>query len=339
MRSLIVGILLFTIASVAAQAPTRVLGRVLDAQTNEPLAGAQIGLVPDQPATVTNPLIPPLQTQTNSSGTFALDAYPGRFRVQVQRQGFVSAIVNGGSAPPLVVDSSGGTVNLGDIRLARGGVIEGRILDEKGRPLPGVSVTAVRPAAAPSNLALPVGAAAQTNDLGEYRLSGVPTGRYYILARPTMRVPLGGEQSRPGLTFSNTFYPGFADIAVASLVDVTAGNTTNGIAFQMLQTATFSVTGIVVDRDERPIPGAIVSLQAQQGVPGPPMMILTLSNGTFSIAVPDGVYLAAASVPVVVSTATSRSAAVRVSTGGPGSVRVTVEGRPVSGVRIVAERP
>ena len=340
MRSLIVSILLFTVATAAAQSPTRVVGRVLDAQTNEPLAGAMIILTRVNPGQPPNPLAVPLRIQTNSDGTFNLNVPPARYRIDLQRQGFVSVTVHS-AASPLAIDGAGEAVNLGDIRLARGGVIEGRIVDEKGRPLPGVAVSAVRLPPDSLRAAVPglvVGGAVPTNDLGEFRLSGVPGGRYYVMARPATRLPTGGEQVAVGPAFVSTFYPGFADIAAASLVDVTAGSTTNGIAFQMLQAPTVIVSGIVVDGEERPVPGAVVSFQPARDVPGAPLMVLTLSNGRFQIALPDGDYLAAAAIPVVVATGTNRSAAVNVQTGGPGSIKVTVEGRPISGVKLVGVR-
>ena len=75
--------------------------------------------------------------------------------------------------------------------LPRGSVIAGRIVDEFGEPIADASVTAMRSAWSNGKRRLqPAGRAAQTNDLGQYRIFGLAPGDYYVSA--TFR---GGEMA------------------------------------------------------------------------------------------------------------------------------------------------
>lgn len=71
------------------------------------------------------------RTQTDRGGVFVLNVVPGTFRVEVSASGLARSVLNG-------VES--GTTQL-DIVLGPGRSIAGRVADENGRPLSGVSVS------------------------------------------------------------------------------------------------------------------------------------------------------------------------------------------------------
>ena len=84
-----------------------------------------------------------------------------------------------------------------DLQLPRAGVVTGKIVDEFGDPVTDVSVMrdalSVRPGIAPADAER--AAAAQTNDIGEYRIYGLSPGQYYISA--TLRNFIVGQPATP----------------------------------------------------------------------------------------------------------------------------------------------
>lgn len=335
----VVGFLL--IAAVPLQtAPStvRVTGRVLDADTNEPLAGTIVAFLrTGTPLSAASRPIGPLRAETGRNGIFTLDVPPGHYRVLPSRAGFVSPTTTGALPPPTEIT---GPLTLPDIRLERGGSIEGRILDERGRAMPGVMVTAVRPPPATIRgavIGMPAGSTATTNDLGEFRVTGVPTGNYYILARQERPAFVAAPTS--STTFVNTYFPGLADLSGGSLVGVTAGNTTRGVDFQMLQAPVRTVSGMVVDREGRAVAGAVVRFNPMGIVLPPSYGATSQRDGTFTVPIPDGRYLVAASISTVISN--GRIASTRVETAPPPALpamQIVVEGYPISGIRVVIER-
>ena len=72
----------------------------------------------------------------------------------------------------------------GDIALAKGGVITGRVLDDLGAPLPLFNVVAIRRHAQSGPPRFERVATAATDDQGEYRIFGLPAGDYVVAAAP-----------------------------------------------------------------------------------------------------------------------------------------------------------
>ena len=333
--NVIVSLFLAAMAAGAAQPPgiTRVIGRVIDDQAKTPVAGATVvlQLVSRTPQPVS---LGPLNAQTNDSGEFSLDVPSGRYRVLVNEPGFVRL---NGSSPSLNRPISGRMVNLGDIRLTLGGVVEGRVFDANGTPMPGLSVTIVAPGLnvrSRNEVGSPVGTSAQTNDLGAFRVTGVPAGKYYVGAQQAWR---GGfnRQAFADVTFVNTYYPGSASPGSARLVEVAPGKTTNGIDFRLIERATVTASGIVVDKRGLPIDAAMVSFRLDGDRLARPITVIARADGTFTVALADGRYRVEASRPIMSVTANTRSVTYE---GGSKSVKVRIDGRPVTGIKVRMER-
>src|SRR4030095_7247409 len=109
------------------------------------------------------------------------------------------------------------------IQPQQGGTVTGILRDAAGKPVAGVRVAAVAvpesPAAAQSSTAM--GAIAETDADGQYRLENIPPGRYYISA---------GRLDLP------TYYPGTLDMSKGTIVGVAAGSISTQTNFTM-QTA------------------------------------------------------------------------------------------------------
>jgi hypothetical protein len=99
--------------------------------------------------------------------------------------------------------------------------------------------------------------AGRTNDLGEFRLYGLPPGEYIVVASPQ---PFGlATASVPIAMLPETFYPGSPDRTAAQVLTVAAGQTVV-IDFPLFAAATFSVSGAVLDENGAPVPGAVVTM-------------------------------------------------------------------------------
>ena len=184
----------------------------------------------------------------------------------------------------------------------------------------------------------------ETNDRGEFRLSGVQPGVHYVLAQPPPQmIPLiGGTAPPPSQsTYVATFYPGFADAVAASPVSVVHGKITNGIEFSLFSVPAYQVSGIVVDSAGRPVAGAIVRLAARTPFRTSMQSVPSQSNGRFRITnVPPGTYGVMAAVPSVRSNGAGGSASLSFGDAArPGAApEVTIEG-DAGNLRVVATAP
>lgn len=344
--------------SQAAPAPTtgRIAGRVTVEGANTPIAGARLVLFPAGPRF--GPMGPPPQALTDQDGRFVFDNIaPGEYHLNVQKTGF-APLFDAGTRPSTIQVGAGQIVDGMRVQLQKGGVIAGKVLDASGEPLPDVQVMAMRRVDVPAEVAVqrfmsaPMQGPQQTNDLGEFRVSGLAQGEYYVAAMPRGARAFGGPAMMPGsigparTTIATTFYPGTTDEAAAQPVVVTAGAEVGNIVFTMQSVPAFRVSGLVVDEEGKPVARAIVTLMGDPRsgkFMGPAGSAETQDDGGFEIGeVPSGNYGVTATVPTRVSGSVSGGAYTFSSgfIGGTGSpTEVVVSDADVSGVRVVVRSP
>jgi len=134
---------------------------------------------------------------------------------------------------------------LGDsinIKLVRGGVITGKVVDARGEPVVGISVRPIR--TRDLEVLLPdgeSGTAGQTDDRGIYRLYGLKPGMYLVTAG-------GSRQDRrldPYNYDAPTYYPSETR-ATAREISVQAGTETSSIDIRYRGDAGHSVSGKII---------------------------------------------------------------------------------------------
>lgn len=310
---IVLGLLGGVIQAAPAPAPEfgAIFGHVLDDGTRAPIAGAQITLVPSRPRPVPEPFSDPLRTAiTDESGRFLFERVePGRYRMGVFKAGFADPL---GPGFPEVDLGPGERRDAGTVRLQKGGVITGRVLDEAGEPLVAASVMPLRrPEVAPDatfaqqDLFVPGGSSAQTNDIGEFRLFGLEPGEYYLQASAPSE--FGGGAAPRARTMVPTYYPDTPDPAAAQVVSVAAGQVSNDLVIHMIGAPAFHVSGVVRDEAGQPVANALVKL-ADDDASGSPAMFMMLPQsrtdrtGHFAINnVPRGAYTLLAIAPVLIS--------------------------------------
>ena len=159
-----------------------------------------------------------------------------------------------------------------DVALPRGSAVSGRILDEFGEPVADASVSTMRMQFTGGKRKLvPSGRQSTTNDLGQFRIFGLPPGEYYVSA--TLRTidsmvmdMLGGGASAGGPTGSNsnagyaaTYYPGTPNPGEAQRVSLAVGQEMS-IEMPMAQVRLARISGTALTSDGKPMSGAMVML-------------------------------------------------------------------------------
>src|ERR1051325_6854011 len=157
----------------------RITGRVVAADTGRAIKRARV--------LVTAAELPGGRgALTDDQGVYDLSELPaGRYTLNVSKAGFVA--LSYGQRRPLQAGTplqllDGQQLKGVDFRLPRGSVVAGRISDEDGEPMPGVTVRVMRYQYLQGDRRLMPAGAGQTDDKGQYRVWGLMPGEYYVNA-------------------------------------------------------------------------------------------------------------------------------------------------------------
>ncbi len=262
MKALFLALLLCVVAcSATAQAPKAtptakkdqcsIAGMVVKLAGSEPLRKARVRLqsVDDRTHSI--------GVTTDSGGHFELKGLdPGRYKLTASRVGFVT--YEYGQRKP---GDPGATLTLRPgqemkdlvFRLIPSGVIAGRILDEDGEPLPSVNVSALREVYTEGKRNLSPAITVETNDLGEYRLFGLPPGRYFVSALYAQWNRFGnagepGDSEASSQGYAKMYYPGTPDAGKASAIVIKAGDEIPSVEILMRQILVYRVRGHVYNQ-------------------------------------------------------------------------------------------
>jgi Carboxypeptidase regulatory-like domain len=242
-----------------------IAGMVVKLAGSEPLKKATVQLESADDGTRS------ITTSTDAGGRFQLKGLdPGRYRLTVMRNGFVTQEYGQKTS-----DDPGSALTLRPgqdvkdllFRLIPSAVIAGRIIDEDGEPLPWAEVSALREMYSEGKRKLAPQANEATNDLGEYRLFGLPPGRYFISAthRPTSQPARTTIQLRAGESadqgYAPTYYPGSPDPAKAVALTVKAGEEIPSVEILLRPVSVFTIRGRVYNMVKRSNANLIVQLE------------------------------------------------------------------------------
>jgi protocatechuate 3,4-dioxygenase beta subunit len=248
---------------------------------------------------------------TDDDGRFEFAGLaPGRYTVDALKDGYVP--VSYGAPRPRrpgrsVNVAEGQTVTL-SLRLPRGAVITGTVLDVDGQPAPGIHVMVLGrrfAGGAPADYVYPAAgepAISNTDDHGVYRVYGLPAGSYIVSARPNpslvapgvssaqVQMMTDGRVSSRRMLLTVVFHPGVTDVSRAERVSVRAGEERSGIDVQLEYVPIAMVSGTMPSP-----PGygaARVGLWRAEGAGGPQTgPVVAYDEGRFQFAsVPPGQY-------------------------------------------------
>jgi protocatechuate 3,4-dioxygenase beta subunit len=222
--TVIVGVLLISVRNDAqtprapAPAPRPAIkfeGRVVDDETGVGLPNARVG----QMFGTTD--APPIAATTDGEGRFAF--------MLPDRLSRISAVKTGYARGEVETSPDGRPV---EIRLKRGGVISGRVLDQFGEPVANARVSLETSSNGSSDHRTVM--STTTDDLGEYRLGGLSEGAFlpFIETEGIPQVFRNGSQVLVGASpLVRTYYPRAANADEAQPVSVHAGEERQGIDF------------------------------------------------------------------------------------------------------------
>jgi len=232
------------------------------------------------------------------AGTYRVSASPGQYSSQ-----YISMTFGATRPSSMYWSEPGHSIELKEgesfdkvvISLPRGGIITGRVTDENAEPLSRVQVY---------TLAFPPGASrgqrtgggASTDDLGQFRLWGLNSGEYVVVADARMNgfvapnAPPETEEERVG--YVATYYPSAPDESTAQRVRVKIGEEIQGIDIRVGQARLFHISGSAVDSKGRPSAGGNAQLMRRGSMSGSmPLFAMSDAKGQFQMRnVPPGDY-------------------------------------------------
>lgn len=287
---------------------------------------------------------------TDDAGRFVFAGLrAGRYTIAASKDAWVPTSYGAkrplrpGSAIPLTEGQKSEIV----VKMLRGSVITGVVLDHANQPSANTVVNALRYAMQNGERRLvATGISGTTDDRGVYRIWGLAPGDYLVGAAgrasgaggPSSELRLAGDRGTADrtVTFASTFYPGTPIAAQAGILSLGRAEERTGVDFSLQLVPTARVEGTVTLPDGSPAPaGTQVNLLAGShvGFPGLPLAGLRSArveaDGSFSFTdVSPGTYtvLARATLPPRVP-------------DGPASVgwastEIAVDGERISGLNL-----
>jgi hypothetical protein len=239
-------------------------GVVVKAGTGEPLHKATVDAWPEGNRRGYD------QSQGGSAETDAMGRFeikglaPGRYYLRAQRNGFVRQQYGQRTpegAGAILTLSSGQKVPDITFQMIPSAVITGHVYDEDSEPVVYAQVMAMHYMYFNGQRQLMGDQSGQTNDLGEFRLFGLPPGQYFVQA--TLRASRSeSAKSRGG--YVPIYYPGVPDASRAAPISVRGGDELSGIDISLQPVRTVAIRGnILAAGCGATARGAMVFLQKQ----------------------------------------------------------------------------
>jgi hypothetical protein len=318
-----------------------VRGKIVSAE-GRPLRRVQLRLSGE-------PLSDSRTASTNGLGQFEIGELPaGRYTLTATRAGYLG-MTFGQSRPgepgrPIEL-AEGQVVANADLVLPHSALISGHVFDEAGEPLAGANVLTLQMRYFNGRRRLtPVRGNTFSDDTGQYRLSGLEPGEYYVQAssRETWE---GDPPQKQMLGFVPTFYPASPGPGEAQRVRVRAGQEVSAIDIGLIPGKVGRVSGMAFNSQGVPLAGETVNMSFE--VRGENFMMTSSAqtakvnpDGSFSFrnVAPNEYHLnirtaatperPAEAANVIVSVAGGDVEGVNITTGAAGAVvgRVVVDG-------------
>jgi hypothetical protein len=172
---------------------------------------------------------------TDANGAYRFESLAaGKYRVTVQKAGFLCAVlttpgIDPGNPFPESSLAAGAQLVVNFIA-QRAGALEGRLIEDTGKPIAGLALSVERLADG-SGQATAGSYPAKTDDLGRFRVHTLPSGRYRVSATPPS--PASGTR---------LYYPGTEKIEDGEILVVSPGQTLENLTFVV---ATGSLPAVV----------------------------------------------------------------------------------------------
>jgi protocatechuate 3,4-dioxygenase beta subunit len=214
---------------------------------------------------------------TGADGSFRIEnIVPGRYRLFVERPGYQEIDKNHRRSEGRVLTLTAGQ-EFKDlvIRLQAAAVVEGRVTDEDGDPMPEAQVAVLHQTFVSGRSHWEQVGAERTNDLGEYRIAGLAAGNYFVSVTPppdfrslieaTSNAPATAPHNGAAASdkpvpaaYQTTYYPGTRDRGQAASIQLHAGDDFP-VNFALTPSPSLTIRGSVVNLP----PGSTAAIMLQ----------------------------------------------------------------------------
>ena len=241
-------------------------GRITSLDTGKPLRRAQVSLASESEFLGT-----PRTVSTSTDGRYEFrDVAPGRYTLRVERGGYL-ALTYGQRRPgeqgrPLEIAEKEVAEKV-DFALPRMSVISGRVLDDLGEPIAGVTVWVLQTRFIQGRRQLVAsGANARTDITGRYRLLSLPPGDYAVMGTTRDTWPHDSDPKQV-FGYAPTYFPGTSTAAQAQRVKLGVAQEASGIDFSLVAGRSSNVRGHATSASGSPLRGETVTMTHEIGGP------------------------------------------------------------------------
>ncbi len=214
-------------------------------------------------------------TRTDGSGRFVFEGLPaGKYDLRATKGALGVAVYGANSVRELgdvITLADGETRGNLTMRFLHSGSIAGRVTDHDGDPIQNAEVMVLRSGRNLGERILLNYRAGSTNDRGEYKISSIDPGEYYLLCKPNHQPGMGTQAPEIAV---QQYYGGSRDSKGAAPLNLRGGDALIGIDFHLSAEHPAMITGRITDVPQLDPPadgvegGTIGSIPG--GVPGGP---------------------------------------------------------------------
>jgi len=218
-------------------------GTVLRDDTGSPLPGAQVRLKSRKAP----PGAAESRTVTNTAGRFTFTAQAADvYILHVEIPGYPTYSTQFSfSVNPVRYAGVDGKMDELVVRIAPVASISGRVTDAAGSAISGATIRAMRSGYTRTGRELFTASSTRTDGSGDYRLEGLPPGRYYVVARPAVKAM--------NLATPVTYFPSATDFTKATVVEAVAAKDAAKTDIRLTQPTGVSVSGRAPGRGAPPL--------------------------------------------------------------------------------------
>jgi len=191
-----------------------VSGMVVNSVTGEAIRGALVQMYSNRQRA----------SLTGADGKFQFEGLPrGTFTVVAQKPGYFSPQQLSGTRQPSWITVETEPPAPVVLKLIPEGIISGRIMGDDGEPVEYLPVQLLADRVENGKRTRTMSRGTSTNEEGEFRVAELQPGKYFVFIGPSpLPVAFPARLSQPGARgYPATFYPGAADIASATLIEIT----------------------------------------------------------------------------------------------------------------------
>jgi protocatechuate 3,4-dioxygenase beta subunit len=230
--------------------PGTISGKIV-AVGGQPLRKASVSLRPAAGSPVQA-----YSSMSDAEGNFTIASVaPGRYQMWVERAGYLPQPYGakyGSGIGSILSVAAGQQIKDLVIELTPHAAITGKVLDEDGDPVARSFVTVMKYGYIDGKRQLYSTQGETTDDNGDFRITGLAPGRYYLAGRrdsmsaDEVSASSAAKPAKPEEDYVTTWYSGTTDPTAATPVEIVGGQSVGGIDIQLRKAPVLRIKGKLV---------------------------------------------------------------------------------------------